>query len=111
MIRFVKSLQFIFQPDFWHRNYPTSRNYNITLNRLLDKGVKFTNIDIEKGYADLGDTLNTLKRIHIASYPYAFCCYTVGVDTKRNIPETTYMPSRLTCKRVKKVLELQGVDV
>ncbi len=107
MIKFIKSLQFIFKPDYWYRNYPTSRNYNIALNQLLDKGIKFTNIDIENGYADLSH----FKRIHIASYPFAFCCYTVGEDIKRNIPETTYMPSRLTCKRVKKFLELQGVDV
>lgn len=104
MIRFIKSLQFIFQPDFWHRNFPTGKNYDIAINRLLDKGIKFTNILGD--YADLG----WLEGIHIASYPYGFCSYS-SKDIKRNIPETTYMPTRLTCKRVKKVLEQQGVEI
>ena len=97
MIRFIKSLQFIFYPDFWERNYPTSRKLDIEINRLLDKGVKFTNIT--SLYADL----DWLEGLYIKGYPYTFCHYTPGEDT--------YMPTRLTCKRVKKVLEQQGVDI
>jgi hypothetical protein len=106
MLRFIKSLQFIFQPDFWYKSFYTSRNLDIEINRLLDKGNKFTNI--EDGYADL----DWLKNIGIRCYPYGFCSYRRDERRQRIYKDKhTVMPFRLTCKRVKKVLEMQGVDV
>lgn len=29
MLRIIKSLQFIFQPDFWERNYPTCKGVDV----------------------------------------------------------------------------------
>jgi len=108
MIRFIKSLQFIFQQDCWHRSFPTSKNLDIEINKMLDKGIIFTNINTKAGFADLG----WMRNIWIESYPYAFCSYnTRGSKDRYYMCENTYMPRRITCKRVKKILEQQGVDV
>lgn len=89
MIKFIKNLQFIFQPSFWVHNYRYCPILDEKINELLDKGVKFTNI--RTGYADLGN----LTSIWIGNYPYAFgYLYWYGQS----------MPSRLTVKRMKRVL-------
>ncbi len=73
------------------RNYPYSKKLEKEINRLLDKGVKFTNIREYDGFVDLGH----LKNIWIYNYPYALGnCYDISKGKK-------CMPSRLTCKRLK----------
>jgi hypothetical protein len=76
------------------RNYPYSRKLDKEINRLLDEGVKFTNIREYYGFVDLGH----LKNIWIYNYPYALGnCYDITKGKK-------CMPSRRTCKRLKKEL-------
>ena len=96
MIRFIRSLQFIFKPKYWSKLYPYCSMYDKTINELLDAKVKFTNIDCYT--ADLGH----LKNIWIG-YPAS----AYGSQPWKN----EYQPSRLTIKRMKRVLEMQGVDV
>lgn len=73
------------------RNYPTCKKLDKEINRLLDEGVKFTNIREYDGFVDLAH----LKNIWIYNYPYALGnCYDITKGKK-------YMPSRLTCKRLK----------
>jgi hypothetical protein len=72
-------------------NYPYSKRLDKEINRLLDKGVKFTNIREYEGFVDLGH----LKNIWIYNYPYALGnCYDISKDKK-------CMPSRRTCERLK----------
>jgi len=89
MIRFIKSLQFIFKPRYWSKLYPYCPLYDKKINELLDAGVKFTNIDCYT--ADLG----SLKTIWIGSPASVY-----GAQPLRN----EYQPSRLTMKRMKRVL-------
>lgn len=89
MIRFIKSLQFIFKPKYWCMNHPYCPMLDKKINNFLDKGVKFENIT--GSTADLGD----LKDIWIWGYPYAFG----KIWNKYH-----YQPSRLTIKRMRKVL-------
>ena len=95
MIRFIKSLQFIFNADVVvPRNYPYSKKLDIEINNLLDAGGKFTNIREYDGYVDLGH----LNNIWIYHYPYALGhCYDITKGKE-------CMPSRLTCKRLKEEL-------
>lgn len=82
------------------RNYPYSKKLDKEINRLLDEGVKFTNIREYEGFVDLGH----LKDIWIYNYPYALGnCYNI---TECNGVSLQYigkkrMPSRRTCKRLK----------
>lgn len=76
------------------RNYPFSKKLDKEINRLLDKGVKFTNIREYEGLVDLGH----LKNIWIYNYPYALGnCYDISKGKK-------CMPSRRTCERLKEEL-------
>jgi hypothetical protein len=89
MIKFIKNLQFIFQPSFWITQYPYCPFLDKKINDFLDQGIKFTNIN--EYNADLGN----LTSIWIGNYPYAFgYLYWYGKS----------MPSRLTVKRMKRVL-------
>jgi hypothetical protein len=102
MLRFIKSLQFVCNFEaLVPRNYPYSKKLDKEINRLLDGGVKFTNIREYDGFVDLGH----LKDIWIYNYPYAIGnCYDITTGKK-------CMPSRRTCKRLKEELTkvLDGV--
>ena len=99
MLSFV-AISFIFILFFmwmtWYamapiRNYPYSIKLDKEINKLLDGGVKFTNIREYEGFVDLGH----LKNIWIYNYPDALGnCYDISKGKK-------CMPSRLTCKRLK----------
>jgi len=100
MLRFIKSLQFIYKPKYWLRQYPYSPKLDKEINRLLDEGIKFTNIREYEGFVNLGH----IEDIWICHYPYALGnCYNI---TECNGVSLQYiskkcMPSRLTCKRLK----------
>ena len=89
MNKFIKSLQFIYKPRYWIKLYPYCPILDKKINNLLNQGIKFTNI--HEHTADLGD----LKNVWIASYPYGF---------GRIYLKYKYQPSRLTIKRMQKVL-------
>lgn len=86
MIRFIKSLQFVFKPRYWQKKYQYCPILDKKINQLLDQGVKFTNIG--GATADLGD----LKKVWIANYPFSYGHLYLQYD---------YQPSRLTIKRMK----------
>ncbi len=101
MIRFIRSLQFIFKPRYWLRQYPYSSKLDKEINKLLDKCVKFTNL--REGFVDLGH----IEYIWIYHYPYAFGnCYNITICNGVSLQYigNKRMPSRLTCKRLKKEL-------
>jgi single-strand DNA-binding protein len=57
------------------RNYPYSKKLDKEINKLLDEGVKFTNIREYEGFVNLGH----LKNIWIYNYPYALGnCYDIS---------------------------------
>lgn len=89
MIKFIKSLQFIFQPKYWLKQYPYCPRLDIKINNYLDQGVKFANIGWYT--TDLGD----LKGIWIAGYPFAYGKLWQVYD---------YQPSRMTIKRMRQVM-------
>jgi len=91
MLRFVKSLQFIFKPVYWLKLHSYSQPLDKEINKLLDDGVLFTNIS--KDEADLG---------HL----HQLCIF--GTDCFCEI--NNYMPSRLTVKRAKKVLKKSIIE-
>ncbi len=93
MIRFIKSLQFIFKPKYWLTQYPYCARLDKEINRLLDEGVKFTNIGWYT--ADLGH----LEDIWISGYPFSY---------GKLWEQYYYQPSRLTMKRMQKVLLQQN---
>lgn len=85
MLRFIKSLQFIYKPSYWLKFSPYSEFLDKEINKLLDNGFLFTNID--ECYATLG---------HLKLWIWnreSFC-------TMDN-----HMPSRLTMQRAKKVFK------
>ena len=96
MLKFIKSLQFIYKPSFWLRQYPYCPRLDKKINNLLDEGVKFTNIDWYT--VDLGD----LKDIWISGYPFSFGKLWRLYD---------YQPSRLTIKRMRQVLLKQESEL
>ena len=97
VINFIRSLQFIFHPDSWIRIYPTSKKLDIQINSMLDKGIKFTNVREYEGLVNLC----TIHYIWIYDYPFSFGkCYHIATGE-------WCMPSRLTCKRLKKELTKQ----
>jgi hypothetical protein len=89
MLRFIKSLQFLYKPKYWLKQHPYCPRLDRKINKLLDDGVLFVNIGWYA--ADLGD----LKDIWISGYPFSF----------GNLWEVyDYQPSRTTIKRMRKVL-------
>ena len=89
MLKFIKSLQFIYKPKYWLQQHPYCPALDNKINTLLDRGVKFTNIG--RYTADLGD----LKAIWISGYPFSF---------GKLWEQYPYQPSRLTIKRMHQVL-------
>lgn len=89
MLRFIKSLQFVFKPTYWLKQHSYCPRLDKRINDLLDQGIKFTNIGWYT--ADLGD----LKDIWISGYPFSYG------KIWRKYP---YQPSRLTIKRMQQVL-------
>lgn len=62
MIKFLKSLQFIFMPNYWSINHRYSKQWDEKLNTLLNKH-EFT--DIDRYTAKLGDV-----EVWISNHPY-----------------------------------------
>ena len=91
MIRFIKSLQFIYKPFYWIKFNSYSEPLDTEINRLLDDGVYFTNIS--QYTANLGH----LQDLWIDGNA-SFC--------KMN----NYQPSRLTVQRAKKVLKKSIIE-
>jgi hypothetical protein len=90
MLRFIKSLQFVFKPTYWLKQSPYCRILDKNINNLLDRGVKFTNI--RQYTADLGD----LKEIWICrGDPFSY---------GQLWPQCNYQPSRLTIQRMKRAM-------
>lgn len=89
MLRFIKSLQFLYKPKYWLKQYAYCPRLDIKINKFLDQGVKFTNIGWYT--ADLGD----LKDMWISGYPFSY-----GTLWK----QYNYQPSRLTIKRMRQVM-------
>ena len=89
MLKFIKSLQFVYKPKYWLRQHPYCPRLDIKINNSLDQGVKFANIGWYT--ADLGD----LKDIWISGYPFAYGKLWKQYD---------YQPSRLTIKRMRQVM-------
>lgn len=104
MLRFIKNLQVVFNFEaLMPRNYPYSRKLDKEINKLLDAGVKFTNIREYDGLVDLGH----IEDIWIYNYPYALGnCYNITVCNGVSLQYIgkKCMPSRLTCKRLKEEL-------
>lgn len=101
MYNFILNLQFIFRPTYWMMNYKYSKEWNITLNELLDNH-RFTNID--EHHAQLGPAL-----IWISNVPYGCMC-TDPLFTKHSTKEyspkyQSVRPSKLTILRCLKRLK------
>ena len=91
MLKFIKSLQFIYKPRYWLKFHAYSEPLDKEINKLLDDGVMFTNIS--EYTADLGH----LKNLWISGAE-CFC--------RMN----NYMPSRLTIQRAKKVFKKSLIE-
>jgi hypothetical protein len=91
MIRFIKSLQFIYKPFYWLKFSPYSEFLDKEINKLLDEEILFTNISEYR--ADLGH----LKGLWIDGN-CSFC------------EMNDYMPSRLTIQRAKKVFKKSIIE-
>lgn len=99
--QFILNLQFIVRPKYWFFNNEFSKEWDITLNQLLDQ-YKFTNIGAHQ--AELGPAT-----LWIANVPYA----TMHTDHKFMRPSDkrfypkfySVRPSRLTILRCLKRLK------
>ncbi len=90
MLRFIKSLQFIYKPSYWLKFSPYSKFLDKEINKLLDDGVLFTNID--EHYATLG---------HLKLWIW---------DLESFCSMDNYMPSRLTIQRARRVFKKSLIE-
>jgi hypothetical protein len=99
MIDRIKSLQFIFKPNYWIMNEPFNKDWDDKLNLLMDKFEPvFGNVN------ELDGEIHTISfggiNVWVSNYPYAYAT----PDYYSNI-----RPSRLTIQRLYRMINQEKV--
>lgn len=81
--------RYLFRPSFWLSNYSVNKEWDYTLNELIDNA---KNIKIQRNTMEIDGV-----GIWIANFPYAY-----GNPYKFMGPEFNFLPRRITRERLNK---------